>query len=374
MRRLLTELVLVNRGARGVTAWAHAGLTVGCGALFFMFLLGRAGLDYVDRQILGAVPDHELTVGLKKKDVAFFQISDPAGKAALSPEDLEAIAALDGVRAVTPLTYGTEASAAEITFMGKTYNTDMIVQGFDPAWIGGDVAPEKLDWEPGQTVPVVLNSQILVIYNNGYAQSQGLPQLSAKAVMTPVWKLIYGTKKGVPVTLNAQIVGFSSKVALGAAIPRAALDYLHGARGLQPAPATEAVLALDAAADTDAVRRAIDELGYAVNEPHPLTRIFRQLHGVALVGLLLLTGCLVLFGLMFGGSGLATEASVAAIDYACRELDWDSVETHLDDDNEAARKLVLRLGGSVMLREVFPDGIERNVYSIPPSPVTSQTR
>ena len=67
------------------------------------------------------------------------------------------------------------------------------------------------------------------------------------------------------------------------------------------------------------------------------------------------------------GNGYATEASIAAIDFAYQTLNWESVETHLDDDNEAARKLVLRLGGSLLTREVFPDGIERYVYSIPPA-------
>jgi ribosomal-protein-alanine N-acetyltransferase len=69
------------------------------------------------------------------------------------------------------------------------------------------------------------------------------------------------------------------------------------------------------------------------------------------------------------GNGLATEASVSAINFAYRKLNWNSVETHLNDDNEAACKLVLRLGGSILTREIFPDGIERNVYSIPPSKV-----
>ena len=67
------------------------------------------------------------------------------------------------------------------------------------------------------------------------------------------------------------------------------------------------------------------------------------------------------------GSGFATEASNTAIDYAYQTLGWSAVETHIDDGNKAAHKLVLRLGGSVLTREVFPDGIERNVYSIPRS-------
>ena len=69
------------------------------------------------------------------------------------------------------------------------------------------------------------------------------------------------------------------------------------------------------------------------------------------------------------GKGLATEASISAINFAYQKLEWHSVETHLDDDNEAARKLVSRLGGSILTRETFPDGIDRNVYSIPPTGV-----
>ncbi len=65
------------------------------------------------------------------------------------------------------------------------------------------------------------------------------------------------------------------------------------------------------------------------------------------------------------GGGLATEASNLAIDFAYQNLNWNTVETHLDDDNAAARKLVLRLRGTILTREIFPDGIERNVYTIP---------
>ena len=67
------------------------------------------------------------------------------------------------------------------------------------------------------------------------------------------------------------------------------------------------------------------------------------------------------------GAGLATEASLAAIDFAYQILKWKTVETHINDDNDAARKLILRLGGTVLTREMFPDGIERNVYLIPPA-------
>ena len=65
------------------------------------------------------------------------------------------------------------------------------------------------------------------------------------------------------------------------------------------------------------------------------------------------------------GSGYATEASLAAISFGYDVLGWDLVETHMNDNNLAAVRLVERLGGTVFTRETFPDGIARNVYKLP---------
>ncbi len=65
------------------------------------------------------------------------------------------------------------------------------------------------------------------------------------------------------------------------------------------------------------------------------------------------------------GEGFATEASRAVIAFAYDVLAWDLVETHMDDRNEAARRLVLRLDGKVIARETFPDGGERDVFALP---------
>ena len=41
----------------------------------------------------------------------------------------------------------------------------------------------------------------------------------------------------------------------------------------------------------------------------------------------------------------------------------------MNDANEPAKALVERLKGILIKREMFPDGLERNVYRIPPQPV-----
>lgn len=65
------------------------------------------------------------------------------------------------------------------------------------------------------------------------------------------------------------------------------------------------------------------------------------------------------------GTGYATEASRAAIRHAYAGFGWSGVQTYMDDGNEAARKLVMRLGGEIADRIAFPDGQMRDLFSIP---------
>jgi len=63
--------------------------------------------------------------------------------------------------------------------------------------------------------------------------------------------------------------------------------------------------------------------------------------------------------------GYAFEASRAVIRFAMEKLYWPVVETHMDDDNLAARELVKKLGGTKFMRTGFPDGKERDVFKFP---------
>lgn|GEM_PF-544643 len=65
------------------------------------------------------------------------------------------------------------------------------------------------------------------------------------------------------------------------------------------------------------------------------------------------------------GSGVAREASQAAIRHAYEVWGWPTVQTYMTDDNEPARALALRLGGLPVGRHVLPDGEERTIYVLP---------
>ena len=68
------------------------------------------------------------------------------------------------------------------------------------------------------------------------------------------------------------------------------------------------------------------------------------------------------------GAGIAREASEAAVKHAYRVFRWPVVETYMNDTNAPALGLVLRLGGIKTGRQQFPDGLERDVFQIPPPP------
>lgn len=71
------------------------------------------------------------------------------------------------------------------------------------------------------------------------------------------------------------------------------------------------------------------------------------------------------------GTGFATEASQAVLEWAYGTLGWPVVETHMRDENLPARRLAERLGGNRIDRMTFPDGITRDVFALPRPKVTA---
>ena len=67
------------------------------------------------------------------------------------------------------------------------------------------------------------------------------------------------------------------------------------------------------------------------------------------------------------GRGIAREASLAAITCAYDIWQWQEVLTYMQDENQEARSLALRLGGIKISRQRFPDGLEQDVFRLPPT-------
>ncbi len=321
MIQLWRELSLINRGARRIMLWSHTALAAGSALLFALLLLANAGVDYAEERFVGALPEQELRITARKTQMGVLRLNEPGARASMSPEDLEAMRALPRVRQAFPLVYGSMPCYVRVNFLGKTFTSEMVVQGIDPAWIADDVDPADFQWKPGDELPVALNAQLLTIYNSGYAKSQGLPEISEEALTGISWTFSYGPNARAhagpdAVTVKARVVALSGKVALGAAIPREALDYFHRMLDKPPAEVTEAVLSLQQDADTQPARQGVEALGFVIEEPGPLAKTVRRLRQlVSLAGISLLIG-LCLFAFSFLNQTLKMLFLVKRRDYA----------------------------------------------------------
>lgn len=236
-------------------------------------LLAASGLEYLRVGLGLTLPEHELHVGLNKKDVAFSRLLMPGAADSFSPSQREDIAKLPGVRQVHAISYGSEPCQANVVYFGQSFRTEMVVQGFQPDMLQGPLQEKLREWQPGQPIPIVINNNVLAIYNHAYSKSQGLPELSEAALKVPFVTLIYGRSGTMPIRVQARVVGLSPKVALGAAIPLDALTYMHKEMGIAPPAITELKLKLAPNANEEAVAKSITEMGFIVNEQDPFNNL-----------------------------------------------------------------------------------------------------
>lgn len=76
-------------------------------------------------------------------------------------------------------------------------------------------------------VPIILNKDYLALYNFGFALPQGLPQLSEEIIGTVPLKLILSNNGGKSLMLDANVVGFSSRLNT-IAVPQDFMDWANG--------------------------------------------------------------------------------------------------------------------------------------------------
>ena len=101
-----------------------------------------------------------------------------------------------------------------------------------------DNMPDDWKWEPGsRTLPIIISSQFLDIYNYVFAPSQGLPQLSESSVKSIALNLKVGEGDKSEV-FSAHVVGFSDRIGSVLA-PLSFIVYgnkLYGKPGAPTAP------------------------------------------------------------------------------------------------------------------------------------------
>ncbi|MBS1644779.1 MAG: hypothetical protein JST36_07040 [Bacteroidetes bacterium] len=109
---------------------------------------------------------------------------------------------------------------------GAGFSTIMVLESVPERFM--DKKPSDWHWQIGNpTLPIILSSSFLSLYNYAFAPSQGLPQLSEETIKALPFQLEIGTGSQMQ-QYTARVVGFSDRIT-SLLVPESFVQYANGA-------------------------------------------------------------------------------------------------------------------------------------------------
>ncbi|KAA5537167.1 hypothetical protein F0919_05705 [Taibaiella lutea] len=107
------------------------------------------------------------------------------------------------------------------------FYTEMFLGSADDKYL--DVLPEDWSWQSGQqSLPIIMSTDFLNLYNYGFALSQGLPQLSQQSIKALPLEISIARGKE---KYRAQIVGFTDRIS-SVLVPQNFMDEMNKKYGV----------------------------------------------------------------------------------------------------------------------------------------------
>lgn len=140
------------------------------------------------------------------------------------------------------------------------FYTELFFEAIPDQYI--DIKSEEWDWEPEKkTIPVIIPQDFLNLYNFGFAQSQGLPQIPKGVISMVNFRIRLKGKNGNYDDYPGRIVGFSNRIH-SILVPYDFLQWANRKYGYFERKDPSRVILVSSDPTDPAIIRYIEENGY----------------------------------------------------------------------------------------------------------------
>lgn len=312
---IFSNLIRLIRGnfslRRSSTLSPLLSVAVAAGVSFLLLSLVIGVRRVAVGGVLAKLPITRLVVGPKQLDFLFLRLGSPT--TSFEAGIIDSIRALDGVSAVWPEMVMTMPTSLVGNLIGTAFGTDCATYGVHPDFFPEEERSAAFDTplSAGEPTPAILSSQLIDLYNSGFAEAQNLPSLSSKALVGRHFTLFLGTSSFFPAPpagktkqIRCRIVGLSDLVSVtGVTVPIETARKWHAwfYDGIEQEKFSSLHVILSSSEVVSDVRKEIEELGLHAKTSGEMA------DKIALVAryLSIVTGVLMLLLLLLAGLGTA---------------------------------------------------------------------
>ncbi len=228
MKNMRKAISLWNRGHWKDYIFSQGMLLVASLLLVFFISIGLGVGNILQRFLSSDLPEEQVRITPLGVQAGFFQTE--RGGTEITSDVLDSLLALPQVERIDPQVYAHVPAYLRGLLGGQNYYTDITLEGVSSAFVP-DSMLAHIDWEytlsdsSTKPLPIILSENLLILYNAGFAESNGLMGLTPEGVVGLEVRVNVGSSSiaslpAPPVNLRAEIVGTSRNMALFAlAVP-----------------------------------------------------------------------------------------------------------------------------------------------------------
>lgn len=289
------------RRHRGRAVLLAGGVAIGVAMLVFLLaFVGGTRKALLDR-VVSSLPITHLTVVPRSFSLAVIRFDSPFS--ALDDRAVERISRVPGVERVMPMAGLRMPAQLTANFFGQGFVTDTGVFGVEPALVTDQLPAEAgFDDDPGGgAYPAVISSDLIDMYNTGFAKANDLPQLTPDILRNQNATLYLGYSSFNPGSGTAvravpvRLVGVSDRVPLvGVSLPLSIVnEWNRDLAGMSDPEYVQLTVVAARAEQVDSIAGSIESMGYTVTSGREIAQRVRTLTDVlraagALIGLVVL--------------------------------------------------------------------------------------